>query len=74
MLSILFVLFYQIVCTIVFIQETTSADFGDLDKLLLGGAALAIVVAVGFTVVRMRLVEKKPPAERFLSINSFKEK
>jgi hypothetical protein len=51
------------------LQETTGA-FDDLGKLLLGGVAAAIVVAVGFTLVRFRMSDKKPPTSGFISINS----
>ena len=54
------------------LQETTGA-FDDLGKLLLGGLAAAIVVAVGFTLVRFRLRDKKPPASNFISISSDKD-
>ena len=51
------------------LQETTGA-FDDLGKLLLGGVVSAIVVAVGFTLIRFRLRDKKPPTSNFISINS----
>ena len=54
------------------IQEQTGA-FDDLGKLLLGGVAAAVVVAVGFTLVRFRLRDKKPPASNFISINADKD-
>jgi len=55
------------------LQETPPTDFNDLGKLLLGGVAGAIVVAVGFTVVRFRLRDKKPQTSSFISISSDKE-
>ena len=54
------------------LQENTG-NFDDLGKLLLGGVVAAIVVAVGFTLVRFRLRDKKPPASNFISINSEKQ-
>ena len=54
------------------LQETTSA-FDDLGKLLLGGVAAAIVVAVAFTLVRFRLSDKKPAQSKFISINAEKD-
>jgi predicted permease len=54
------------------LQENTS-NFDDLGKLLLGGVVAAIVVAVGFTLVRFRLRDKKPQTSDFISINSEKE-
>lgn len=57
------------------LQETsdTTTAFNDLGKLLLGGVAAAIVVAVGFTLVRFRLQDKKPPVSNFISISSPQE-
>ncbi len=54
------------------IQENTTAtsQFDDLGKLLLGGVVAAIVVAVGFTLVRFRLRDKKPQTSNFISISS----
>ena len=55
------------------LQETPPTNFDDLGKLLLGGVAAAIVFAVGFTVVRFRLRDKKPQTSSFISISSEKE-
>lgn len=53
------------------LQETSvTTDFNDLGKLLLGGVAAAILVAVAFTLVRFKLQDKKPPASNFISISS----
>jgi hypothetical protein len=56
----------------VLLQESTGS-FDDLGKLLLGGIVAAIVVAVGFTLVRFRLRDKKPPTSSFISISSEKK-
>ena len=56
----------------ILLQENTS-NFDDLGKLLLGGVLAAIVVAVGFTLVRFRLRDRKPETSRFISISSEKE-
>ena len=53
--------------------QDTSTNFEDLGKLLLGGAAAAVVIAVGFTLVRFRLRDKKPQTSSFISIASDKE-
>ena len=53
--------------------QENSTNFDDLGKLLLGGVAAAIVLAVGFTLVRFRLRDKKPPTSGFISINSEKQ-
>lgn len=50
--------------------QENAGNFDDLGKLLLGGVVAAIVVAVGFTLVRFRLRDKKPPASSFISISS----
>ena len=55
-----------------FLQETPT-NFDDLGKLLLGGVGAAIVFAVGFTLVRFRLRDKKPQKSGFISISSQKE-
>lgn len=53
------------------IQDNPVANsFDDLGKLLLGGMASAIVVAVAFIVVRFKLQDKKPPTSNFISISS----
>ena len=53
--------------------QENAGNFDDLGKLLLGGVAAAIVVAVGFTLVRFRLRDKKPPTSSFISISSEKD-
>ena len=58
---------------ITLLQENATSGFDDLGKLLLYGVAAAIVVAVGFTVVRVRMRDKKPPTSNFISISSEKE-
>ena len=45
------------------LQESTTA-FDDLGTLLLGGVAAAIVVAVGFTLLRFRLRDKKEESHK----------
>ena len=54
------------------LQETTTttAAFDDLGKLLLGGTVAAIVVAIGFTLIRLRMRDKKPQTSNFISISS----
>ena len=52
------------------LQETPTAAFDDLGKLLLGGTVAAIVIAVGFTLVRLRMRDKKPQTSSFISIGS----
>ena len=63
-------LYHLSLIAISFLQDDSSSDFSDLGKKLLGGFALAVVVAVAYTFIKLRLRDKKPPAE-FISINSF---
>jgi uncharacterized membrane protein len=61
----------EVIALIILLQETTATtDFNDLGKLLLGGVAVAIVVAVTFTFVRFKLQDKKPRTSNIISINS----
>ena len=55
------------------LQENVTSSFDDLGKLLLGGVAAAIVVAVGFVLVQFRMRDKKPPTSNFISISSEKQ-
>lgn len=57
--------------SIYLLQADVSSDFSDLGKELLGGFVLAVVVAIAYTLIKLRLRDKKPRAE-FLSINSSK--
>jgi hypothetical protein len=52
------------------LQETPVAAFDDMGKLLLGGTVAAVVVAVGVTLVRFRMRDKKPQTSSFISISS----
>jgi hypothetical protein len=51
-------------------DETPTAAFEDMGKLLLGGTVAAVLVAVGFTLVRFRMRDKKPQASNFISISA----
>jgi hypothetical protein len=65
--------FYHLsLLSILLLQDDTASDFNDLGKQLLGGFALAVVVAVAFTFIKLRLRDKKPPAQ-FISINPFQK-
>ena len=56
------------------LQETTATGaFDDLGKLLLGGVVAAIVLALGFTIIRMRMRDKKPQTSSFISINAVED-
>ncbi len=64
-------LFHLSLLAISFLQNNSS-DFNDLGGKLLGGFVLAVVVAVAFTFVKLRLRDKKPSAH-FISISSFQK-
>ena len=55
-----------------FFQDSIGSDFSDLGRKLLGGFALAVVGAIAFTVIKLRLRDKKPPAP-FISVTSCAE-
>jgi high-affinity Fe2+/Pb2+ permease len=63
-------LYHLILLSIIFLQDSNASDFNDLGKQLLGGFVLAVVVAVVFTFIKLRLRDKNPPAQ-FISISSF---
>ena len=65
---------YQLVLLAInLILEGEETDFGGLGKMMLGGFVLAIGLAVAITFVRLRLRDKKPPAQ-FISISAFQKK
>jgi hypothetical protein len=55
-----------------FLQESLGADFSDLGRKLLGGFAVAVVVAIAFTIIKLRLRDKRPAA-KFISVTSCAE-
>ena len=55
-----------------FLQESLGADFSDLGRKLLGGFAVAVVVAIAFTIIKLRLRDKRPAA-KFISVTSCPE-
>jgi hypothetical protein len=54
--------------------QNEATDFNDLGKLLLGGVAAAIVCAVAFTLVRLRIRDKRPATSNFISIGPTDDK
>jgi hypothetical protein len=62
-------LFQLAVFVISLIEESTTSDFNDLGKQLIGGFVAAVIVAVAFTFFKLRLREKHPPAP-FISITA----
>ena len=71
-MMIVYPLCLNLLVLISFLQETPT-NFDELGTLLLGGVAAAIVLAVGFTLVRFRLRDKKPQTSGFISISADKE-
>jgi len=70
-----FVLLYVFVCLVGEAQaQDLDTDFNDLGKLMLVGFAAAIVFALAFTFVRLRLREKNPDQPAFISISAAAEK
>jgi hypothetical protein len=68
------VVLYQLsVIAVSLLPDDTSSDFNDLGKKLLEGFVVAVVVAIAFTFIRLRLRDKKPP-EQFISITSEKRR
>ena len=52
------------------LQESPTGAFEDLGKLLLGGTVVAVVLAIGFTLVRLRMRDKRPQTSSFISISA----
>lgn len=71
-MMIIFPLCLNTLVLLSYFQET-STNFEDLGKLLFGGVVAAIVLAVGFTLIRFRLRDKKPQGSGFISISSEKD-
>jgi hypothetical protein len=59
-----------VLCLLFLSDETPTAAFDDMGKLLLGGTVAAVIIAVSFTLVRFRMRDKKPPTSNFISISS----
>lgn len=61
------------ICSIllfVLLIQDEATNFNDLGKLLLGGVAAAVVCAVVFTFVRLRIRDKRPATSSFISIGT----
>ena len=52
------------------LEENVTTEFGDLGMLLLAGVLVAMALAIAFTLIRMRLRDKKPRAADVISISS----
>jgi len=69
---ILVLLYFNAIVLLSLIEEN-STDFNDLGKLLLAGVAAAIVIAIAFTLLRLRLRDRRPTTSNFISIRADKE-
>jgi len=56
------------------LMQEVQTSFDDLGKLMLVGFSAAILVAVAFTLVRLRLRDKSPATSNFISINATENK
>jgi hypothetical protein len=60
---------FYLLRVIAIIISDGSSDFDGLGRQLIGGFALAIVVAVAFAILKLRWREQNPPA-KFISISA----
>ena len=65
-------LYCSALLAISFLQESIGSDFNDLGRKLLIGFVLAVVFAIAFTVIKLRLRDKHPAA-KFISVTSCAE-
>jgi high-affinity Fe2+/Pb2+ permease len=64
---------YQLcVILIDLLQDNTSSDFNDLGRQLIGGFVAAVIIAVAFAFIKLRMREKNPPTP-FISITASKD-
>jgi hypothetical protein len=57
------------VALLILLQESAT-DFNDIGKLMLGGFAAAVILAVAFTFFRLKVRERNPHKSSFTSIGS----
>lgn len=71
MMPTLFTLVHDhLLLLVAILEEAEDTDFSDLGRLLLGGFASAIVIALAFVFVKVRLREKSPARHGFISIGT----
>jgi hypothetical protein len=58
----------------ILLSQVDASEFQDLGKIMLGGFVLAVGAGVTFTLIRLRLRDKKSPRPQFISINPREEK
>lgn len=51
-------------------NQEVQNSFQDLGKLLLAGVIAAVVIAIAFVLIQMRIRDKKPRASSFTSIGA----
>lgn len=56
-------------CSVIVVSDCDDCGFDNLGLLLFGGLVLAIGVGVVFTLIRLRLRDKKTGAPAFISIS-----
>ena len=64
-----FALYISCLLAINLLQDSIGSDFNDLGRKLLIGFVLAVVFAIVFTIIKLRLRDKHPPAP-FISITA----
>ena len=62
-----FALYISCLLAMNLLQDSIGSDFNDLGRKLLIGFVLAVVFAIVFTIIKLRLRDKNPPAA-FISI------
>ena len=67
--AVLFIAFPPTSSFATLLLQVDGSAFQDLGKLLLGGFVLAVGAGVTFTIVRLKLRERKAPTPQFISIN-----
>jgi hypothetical protein len=72
--AILFFAVPPTLLTTALLLQIDGSEFQDLGKIMLGGFVLAVGAGVTFTVVRLRLRDKKAPTAQFISIKPRTEK
>lgn len=50
--------------------QEAATDFNDIGKLMLGGFAVAVILAVALTFFRLKVRERNPRKSTFTSISS----
>ena len=67
-----FALYFPVSLAISLLQDSIGIEFGDQGRKLLGGFAVAVVVAIVFTVIKFRMRDKHP-SRAFISVTSCAE-